>query len=351
MHARRRAFSLVELLVVVAILGVLTGLLLSGVQKVREAAGRVQCQNNLKQLGVALHTYHDANQCLPPAMICPDSNISDAWATGFTCLLPFLEQDNTYQIYKFDQPWWNAVNTQAVAAEIRVFYCPSNRTQGFMDMGPIASEWNTTLPPRVGSCDYAFCKGANAALTIDWTQTPLSVRGVFSIRTPDDVDKGPRFQDILDGLSNTFALGDAAGANVHYPIGQIGNPGQPATDPVTGQTALLEQSWSAAGAGDPGHPYYGSVVAVTAQYGLAPDPRDEPMNRRPGTPTVYGRSPDPTNASGNDYVSGFRSMHPRGCNFLFCDGSVRFILETIPPETYRALSTYAGGEAIAGGNY
>ena len=99
---------------------------------------------------------------------------------------------------------------------------------------------------------------------------------------------------------------------------------------------------------DAGHPWYSSVFAVTAQYGRGADPRDEPMNRRPGTPSVFSGD---GNASGSNYLSGFRSVHGDGCNFVFADGSVHFIAYTIRPAVYRALSTYAGGESISDGEY
>ena len=346
----RRGLTLIELLVVIAIIAVLVGLLLPAVQKVREAASRMSCQNNLKQLALALHTYHLSQGAFPPGMICPSSDLRDAESSGFTFLLPYLEQDNTQRLYHFDEPWWAADNYQAVETPVKTFFCPSNRSEGAIDLTLIAIQWSTPLPPFAACCDYAFCRGANGALNQDWTRIPMPVRGVFNIyRTAAKATV--RLDDLTDGASNTLALGDAAGGSPRFLARDLTTQDQPAIDPLTGKPTPLDQAWGATGVGDPSHALYGSVFAVTAQYGIAPDFRDEPMNRSPATPAVTGSDPRGDNLAGLDTISGFRSLHSGGCNFALCDGSVHFIGQSIASEVYRALSTYSGGETIGGASY
>jgi prepilin-type processing-associated H-X9-DG protein len=317
--------------------------------KVRESASRVQCQNNLRQIGLALYLHEIARGHFPPGLITDQSNMSDAEASGFTRLLPFIDQDSTYRTYSFDQPWWLPVNFAAVATEIALFYCPSNRAGGAIDLDAIAAQWNIGLPPRAAGIDYAFCKGANAAIHVRWEKVPPTARGAFGIRGRSQ--RGTHLAEIIDGISTTFALGEAAGGNAHYLVRDLADPSVPAINPYTGLAVAIDQSWGAAGITDVAHPWYGSVFAVTAQYGLPPDPRDEPMNRRLVTPTIWGQDPKGDNAAGKDFVSGFRSMHPNGCNFLFMDGSVHFISRSIEAANYRAHSTIAGNDAASAEGY
>jgi prepilin-type N-terminal cleavage/methylation domain-containing protein/prepilin-type processing-associated H-X9-DG protein len=359
----RTAFTLLELLVVIAIIGVLLALLLPAVQKAREAAGRARCQSNLRQIGLALHSFHDIYGFLPPGMATEGDN-QDCYHTGFTYLLPFLEQGNIYHLYQLDHQWYDAANYTAVEQQVPIFYCPSNRTSGVMDMTPYIEQWGAPLPPYMGACDYVLCKGANACLLTDTSRIPPQAKGLFN-----EVQYGPtvypngggpwvpipqqpvRFASIIDGLSSTLAVGEAAGGNPYYVVADINNLSQPAVEPFINGPAKMDQAWAAASMGDYQHPWYASILGVTAQIGFGPNPMDEPMNRRPGMPTILGHDTTGSNATGLDRVSGFRSMHIVGCNFLFADGSVHFLPQAIDPVIYRALSTYAGGEVVSGTDF
>ncbi len=348
MSRQRVGFTLIELIVVIGIIAILVGLLLPATQKVREVAARMSCANNLKQLGIALHSHNDAIGRFPGGVLAA-SDIQDGWATGFTELLPYLEQQNLRNLYRFDLQWYDPANAQPVGMGVRVFYCPGNRSAGGIDMTPIAAQWGCYLPPFAAGVDYAFCNGANAGLGSVVGKVPLSVRGPFgiAIRDPDGTVTGAtRLIDVTDGTSTTIALGEAVGGSPRFPIRDLNDPSRTVSDPFSGQPALLEQCWGATGFGDSSHPWYASVLAVTAQFGMTPDVQDEPMNRSPGTPTIYGSDASGFNRGGRDFVSGFRGSHPGGVNFVFCDGSVRWVREAIDPATYRALSTYAAGEVI-----
>jgi prepilin-type N-terminal cleavage/methylation domain-containing protein len=365
----RRGFTLTELLVVLAILAVLVGLLLPAVQKVREAANRLKCANNLKQLGLAMHGYHDAVGYLPPG-ITTWMNGEDAAHTGFTYLLPYLEQGAVFQQINLSKQWYARVNYAPVAVEIPLLYCPSNRTDGSMDLTAEIYAWGGPMPPRVGSTDYVLCKGANAAIHQNASLIPPACRGVFNVYADssnpdfmnlDGITSGlvVRLTDITDGTSMTFAVGEGAGNSPLYLLREMTLVDSrvvlgtgPATNPYTGEQIRPDQAWAAASISGENHPWYTSVFGVTAQYGLAPDPRDEPMNNRLVMPSAYADTDFSANFTGDNrdgwaFISGFRSLHPGGCNFLCCDGGVRWVRETIEPAVYRALSTYAGGEAVS----
>jgi prepilin-type N-terminal cleavage/methylation domain-containing protein/prepilin-type processing-associated H-X9-DG protein len=366
----RRGFTLTELLVVLAVVGVLMALLLPAVQRVREAANRMKCGSNLRQFGLGMHAHNDAVGYLPPG-ITTWMNGEDAAHTGFTYLLPYLEQDNVYRQINLKRQWYQRANYAPVAAEIPLMYCPSNRTSGSMDLTAEIYAWGGALPPRMGSTDYVLCKGANAAIHQNAALIPLACRGVFNVyvdgTNPDFTNLDGttsglvvRLTDVTDGTSTTFAIGEGAGNTPVYLLremsvvnGQVVLGKGPATNPYTGEKIQPDQAWAAASLAGEDHPWYTSVFGVTAQYGLGPNPRDEPMNNRLVMPSAYADTDLSGNFTGDNrdgwaFISGFRSLHPGGCNFLFCDGSVRFVSQTIAPAVYRALSTYAGGEVVPG---
>jgi prepilin-type N-terminal cleavage/methylation domain-containing protein/prepilin-type processing-associated H-X9-DG protein len=348
----RRAFTLIELLVVIAIIAILIALLVPAVQKVRESAARTQCTNNLKQMGLALHNYHSAYKELPPGFtiaVGSTDPTQHANTTGFTYLLPFLEEGQVLANYDDTQFWYvSAGNQAAVQMSLGVFLCPSNNGRLELDL-TIYNE--PSLPPMCGATDYALCHGANGTLYFDWAKLPTQFRGVFNIESegagPGRGRARVKLGDISDGTSQTIAIGEAASGSklfqTRHPVSGAVQPG-----------GKLIQGWGAASVGDfasygSGGMYFGSVFAVTAQAQALASP--EPMNNNPGTPTLCLPEATGSNSSGAlatmDFISGFRSTHPGGCNFLFCDGTVRFLAQTIDQTTYQALSTYAGGETAS----
>jgi prepilin-type N-terminal cleavage/methylation domain-containing protein/prepilin-type processing-associated H-X9-DG protein len=346
--ASRRGFTLIELLVVIGIITLLMGLLLPAVQKVREAANRLRCANHLKQLGIALHHYHLDHGRFPPGITSQHNDLANGDATGYTHLLPYLEQGTVHRLYHYDAPWYDAVNDEPVGISIRLFFCPSNRAEGLLDLRPMSQLWACRLPPVAAGADYAFCKGMNATLNRDPNKQPTVARGGF------DVNSKIRIADILDGTALTIAMGDTAAGSSVYRVRDLTDPTMAASDLIGGHPHYIEQAWAAGCVANSGYPYYGSVFAVTAQRGLhAFDPRPEPIN--PATrliaPTLDGGDFSYDNSSGLDWVSGFRSLHPAGCNFLYFDGSVRLVRAGIDSRVYRALSTFAGGEVVPDADY
>jgi prepilin-type processing-associated H-X9-DG protein len=299
----------------------------------------MQCANHLRQLGIALHSYQTDHGSFPAGISSEDDDLASGDSTGYTKLLGYLEQKNAFETYNSNHPWYHRANYTAVGIRIGIFCCPSNRTGGVLDLSPFAAQWSTPLPPFAAGTDYAFCKGSNAAMVVESFRLPGEVQGVF------DVNSRTRIADITDGTSHTIAMGDASAGAGLFRVRDLNNPALPVSDLVSGQPVFIEQAWAAGCVASSGYPYYGSVLAVTAQRGLPPDPRDEPMNppNRLIAPTLDGNDRTFNNSSGRDWVSGFRSLHPGGCNFLFCDGSTRFLSQDLNAELYRGLSTMRDG--------
>ncbi len=313
---RRRGFTLIELLVVIAIIAILIALLLPAVQQAREAARRTQCRNNLKQLGLALHNYHDVHGVFPPGYISnvlhpsrdPDTFDGPAgWAWGMM-LLPFLEQTNVYQGFNHNLPCWDIVNQPLAQTVLPGFLCPS----------ATGTERPATIRDRSGVTIGLFSRStyvANVGHEEPWSLTVTDHTSIANGPFYRNSKIGTR--DVTDGLSNTAFLGE------HTPLVSdktwVGVPvgaSVPANNPSRFAPLVIEPDEAA------------TLVLVhsgpTAEEGFVIHP--------PNDPQVH--------------VCQMYSEHPGGAHVLLGDGSVRFVSSNISVLIWAAVSSRNGGEVI-----
>lgn len=311
-NPKRRAFTLVELLVVIAIIGILVALLLPAIQAAREAARRTKCVNNLKQLGTALHNYHDTYQCFPINYggngQYNNTNTGKSWLIG---ILPFIEQQQLYSEIDFTVRIGDnaaaanrTVNTGVAEQPVKPFLCPSDGDSSDGIMGGranVGGTWGVNNYKAVAGGNWAWGDHNVSQLTGKWSGSNNGLdqgNGIICRNGPNSRENYTRMAQITDGTSVTLAIGEAV------------------------------PSWCQ-------HTWWWWFNGATATCGI-------PLNYRIGYGD--GQLKAWTSDWGRNYS--FFSRHPGGGQFTLADASTRFVSDTIDITLYRELATINGSESV-----
>ena len=315
-------FTLIELLVVIAIIAILIGLLLPAVQKVREAASRLQCSNNLKQLGLAFFNYENTYQALPPAYFIafpPAANLAYGWGP---LMLPYLEQENLYKQYSLNQMFNTASNIAVLQTQLKVMQCPStptsNRSETIsLPAGAIPGYPAATFTTAAG--DYSVISGVTSAGWDSVVGPPSGGDREGMLASPPSISS--KISSITDGVSNTLLLVEIAGRPEAWQSNiRVSTNGFPVV-PNSGNANTVGAGW--------GNPYNGENWINGSLYD----------GRGLQGPCMINC----TNVNGR----GIYGFHSGGASVVMGDGAVRFLNTSMNPKNFVYMITAKKGEIIS----